>query len=242
MLCQLSYPGMASDDSKARTRPMIRRWVVAQRVPDVDAAVLVLVPADRRVGLGPVRLAELDERDAGHARTSTRARRRCPGPRAGTREHGGETRRCRRSGAATRSRTGPSPGSVLAKTTLRSVFAPLPGVQRRRRPRGTRCSSRTPIRSRPRSLQLLDLAELRLVEWMRPSLRAVPPRRRRERDVPHPEGDGRLVDAELVGDLLEGSVLGAESSGLFLFLGLAAVAHGRSVGERVFDDQRAYGG
>ena len=27
-LCQLSYPGMATEDSSARTRPMMQRWVV----------------------------------------------------------------------------------------------------------------------------------------------------------------------------------------------------------------------
>ena len=32
LLCRLSYPGMASDDSKARTRPMIFRWVLRARV------------------------------------------------------------------------------------------------------------------------------------------------------------------------------------------------------------------
>ena len=70
----------------------------------------------------------------------------------------------------------------------------------------------------------IDLSQLRVVEPVRP-VGCISPLRRGEGDVTDPEGDGGFRHAELVGDVLEGQVLGPERAGQFLFAEFASVAH-----------------
>src|SRR6476661_2264705 len=53
-LCRLSYPGMASEISSARTRPMIVRWVVAQPEHTCTQPNSCLFVRDARVGHCPI--------------------------------------------------------------------------------------------------------------------------------------------------------------------------------------------
>ena len=61
----------------------------------------------------------------------------------------------------------------------------------------------------PFPVELLDLAELRLVGRMGTAVRSAQTERGPERDVADPERHRRLRDAEGLGDLGEGAVLGA---------------------------------
>ena len=119
-------------------------------------------------------------------------------------------------------------GSVFANVTHPSVFAPSPAY------------SATPAAKNASSLEradagaalgveLFDLGELGDALGMRAAVGAVAALGGGEGDVAHPEGDGGLAHAELLGDVREREVLRAQHARLFLLLDLAAIAHDASI-------------
>jgi hypothetical protein len=83
--------------------------------------------------------------------------------------------------------------------------------------------------SETQKVALLDLAQLSQVRGVRAALGAVAAFGGGERDVADPEGDGRLGDAELLGDIGEGEILRAEAARRGLCFELASVPHERNV-------------
>ncbi len=122
------------------------------------------------------------------------------------------TRRPRRTGEATHRRTRPSLGSVFANITAPSVFEPFAGVE------GDAGGEEGVVAQGAdafdaETVELLDLAQLRVVRGVGGAFRSGATPRRRERDIPHPERDRRLAHAEPGRDLGQREALARAARG-----------------------------
>jgi hypothetical protein len=103
------------------------------------------------------------------------------------------------------------------------ALGPFTGVERSSRNEGGLVAQRSNTLS-TRGVEPVDLGQLREMLGMGPSMWTMSSLRRGERDLADPEAHRGLADAEQVGDVSGGAVLGAEEPGLLLLLDLAAVA------------------
>ena len=208
---------------------MIATVRLASRVAHVHAPELVLRSPDRRIGHRPVRRTELRARNAGDARTSALGRVEIE---ALVEVHAHAEPRLvdhRRSAAATRRRTRPSRHRCSRTRPSHRASSPRRRRARRRR-RGTRRRTSRPMRSMPARLQRRRSG----AAWRcsRDAVRRFGPVRRGDgvngTSRTHSDTDD-LLTPSAVGDVEEREAVGAHRARPFLFLHLAAVAHGPTV-------------
>ena len=193
----------------------------------------------RRIRSRPVWRSELIERNARHLRPVALSGVEVEALRAGRRELAVVSRRCRRSAEATRRRTATIARSVFAKIDVPVGLRSLTRVERNTRRKERVRRSSVPIRSKPSASSAAIWASFASWNGCGRRCGTGSALRGRERDVADPEGDRRLRDAELGGDVLQRHVAGTHRPRPLLRLDLPAVAHGATV-RRGCDSQARY--